>query len=625
MKGTTANEWSLGKLGAELLAVGMVFPIIMSVLAPLPSDLAADSGWGPRILITDDNSNNTGFSGYPAVAFDISGNLYVVWEDGSELDGSGPDTDVFLRKWDATAQTWGQRVLVTDDNLNNTRSSQIPQIVSDSFGNIHIVWRDGSDLTGVGFGGIYWRMLDASTKSWVPPVHISYDPNDTQGSGTSPSLAADRFGNVHVAFKKGNPGPAFGIQYMKWNGTTRTWGNMATVSVNTTKFDHPEITVDPLGDVHIVWDDDSNSSGASTYGKDRDIFYRRLVASTNTWAPIVHLTDDDLTDVYGSQVGGIVADVYSNIHVVWYEAMDQAGLGYGLDVDIFYRKWNASSGVWEPRVVVSNDPGDTAGSFAPKIDMDMKGDIHFVWRDHSDVDGAGSHAGDVFYRKLDSLNGIWEDTTSLTNDLNDRLNGWFPEVASDRYGNLAVVWWDQSDLNDSVQDEDADVYMRRMEVPIQNLQAMIDCDPDTINLKSQGKWITCYIELPPGNDPRDIDASTTLLNDVLAPELNPKYGFAKSETSYIMDHDGDGVLERMVKFNRSEVKQMLSPGDSVPLTITGKLFDGTEFEGTDEVRVMDSIKSTQSLHERTPRQGRSESAVEFLIRMRTHRSIVNLI
>jgi hypothetical protein len=603
MRMSIANERSLGKLGAELMPVVVLFPVMMSVLVPLSGDSASDFAWGPRIVITDDNANNTVFSGYPAVAFDIFGNLYVVWEEGSDLDGSGLDTDLFLKKWNAATRTWGGRILVTDDNLNNTRSSQLPQVVSDSFGNIHVVWHDDSDLTGVGFGGIYWRMLDVSMNSWGPPIHISNDANDTFNSGVYPSLAADRFGNVHVAFTKGNPGPAFGIQYMKWNGTTQTWGNKMTVSDNSTGFNNAEIALDPLGDVHVVWDDSYNFSGASTYGKDKDIFYRRLSSSTNTWGPITLLTDDDLTDLHHSEVGAIVADANANLHVVWQENMDQAGLGYGIDIDVFYRKWSASTGIWEPRVVVSSDPADTAGSVDPKIDADVRGNV------------------DIFYRKWNSLNGTWEDTISLTNDLNDQLDGRLPEVASDKFGNLAVVWWDMSGLNESGEDED--VYMRRLDIPFESMQATVDCDPDTLNQKSQGKWITCYIELPFGHDPRNIDASTILLNDVIGPELNEKYGFVKSEMSYIMDHDGDGVFERMVKFNRSEVQQLLSIGDSVPLTINGKLYDGTEFAGTDEVRVIDSV--TQSVHERTRRHGRSESAIEFLTRMRTHRSLANLI
>ena len=126
------------------------------------------------------------------------------------------------------------------------------------------------------------------------------------------------------------------------------------------------------------------------------------------------------------------------------------------------------------------------------------------------------------------------------------------------------------------------------------VSADIDIDPDTLNPRSKGRWITAYVELPLGYDPRDIDATTILLNDVLPPELNPKYGFVKSETSYIADHDGDGVLERMVKFDRTLVEEVLSPGLSVTLKIAGQLQDGTEFEGTDAVEVIDSSQLTQS-------------------------------
>lgn len=623
IKGTAADEWSFDKLGIELLTVCLIFPIVMSVVTPVSADHAADTGWGPRILITDDNANYTGASQDPSVAFDMFGNLYVAWDDGSELYGSGSDVDLFFRKWNATTRTWGSGILITDDNLNNTESSADSQIETDAFGNLHIVWHDDSDLTGKGFGGILWRMWNAGAESWGPTVQVGYEANDTGPVGAYPRLVADDFGNVHLTFRRGCPFAPCGIQYMKWNGTAKTWSAKTTVSGNSTEFGDSRIAVDPSRNVHVIWDDYSNISGASAYGKDKDIFYRKLNASTNSWDPIFHLNDDDQTDVYRTESGDIVADIFGNVYVVWSERMDQAGLGYGVDNDIFYRKWNVSSGLWEPRAVVSSDPADTGGSKYPDISADGQGNLHVVWWDYSDVDGAGLKAPDIFYRKWDAVNCSWENTTPLTNDLNDQLWASFPDVASDRHGNVAVVWYDGSGLNGS--GPDYDIYMRRLEVPMEAPKATMDCDPDTLNLKSQGRWMTCYIELPSGYDPRDIDAGTILLNDVLAPELDPRYGFVRSETSYITDHDGDGVLERMVKFDRPAVQSMLSPGDSVMHTITGKMFDGTEFEGTDEVRVIDSVHSTQSIRERTPRQGRSESAVEFLIRMRTLRSIANLI
>ena len=123
------------------------------------------------------------------------------------------------------------------------------------------------------------------------------------------------------------------------------------------------------------------------------------------------------------------------------------------------------------------------------------------------------------------------------------------------------------------------------------VQATFDIDPDTLNLRSQGQWITCYIQLPEGYDPEDIDAATILLNETIQPVLDPKYDFVTNSSEYIVDHDGDGILERMVKFNRTEVASWIHDdlgieyGD-VALTVTGELYDGTPFEGTDTIRVL---------------------------------------
>lgn len=103
-----------------------------------------------------------------------------------------------------------------------------------------------------------------------------------------------------------------------------------------------------------------------------------------------------------------------------------------------------------------------------------------------------------------------------------------------------------------------------------NIQSTIDIDPDTLNLKSKGRWITCYINLPNGYDVNDIDISTVMLEDTIPAEWG--------------DTQGDTL---MVKFDRSEVEEMLLPG-TYNLKVTGQLMDRTSFEGySDEVRVIE--------------------------------------
>jgi len=47
------------------------------------------------------------------------------------------------------------------------------------------------------------------------------------------------------------------------------------------------------------------------------------------------------------------------------------------------------------------------------------------------------------------------------------------------------------------------------------ISATVDIKPDTLNLKSKGKWITCYIELPEGYNVSDIDVSTVMLDGTI--------------------------------------------------------------------------------------------------------------
>lgn len=110
-----------------------------------------------------------------------------------------------------------------------------------------------------------------------------------------------------------------------------------------------------------------------------------------------------------------------------------------------------------------------------------------------------------------------------------------------------------------------------------SIQASFDLKPDTLNLKSDGKFVTVYIELPQGNDVNDIDVNSVRLQETID---------AKSSPSNIGDYDNDGNPDLMLKFDRKSLEEKLAVNNSVNIKITGKLQNGTSFEGEDTLRVI---------------------------------------
>ncbi len=118
-------------------------------------------------------------------------------------------------------------------------------------------------------------------------------------------------------------------------------------------------------------------------------------------------------------------------------------------------------------------------------------------------------------------------------------------------------------------------------IPI--IPAFVDFDPDNLNLKSKGRWVTVYLELPIGYNVNEINLGSIRLNGQIQAEPKP---------TEIGDYDDNGIPDLMVKFNRLAVQNILETGDEARITISGKLNDGRPFEGSDIIKVIkdNSIK-----------------------------------
>jgi hypothetical protein len=125
---------------------------------------------------------------------------------------------------------------------------------------------------------------------------------------------------------------------------------------------------------------------------------------------------------------------------------------------------------------------------------------------------------------------------------------------------------------------------RSVAVTRRAIDAKVQLDPQVLQLGSQGRVVTAYIQLPQGYAPATINVASLNLNDTVMALTSP---------TEVVDQNGDGVPELMVKFNRQQVTaladSLLPPfmhRGLVDLNLTGSLNDGTQLIGTTTLEVI---------------------------------------
>lgn len=141
--------------------------------------------------------------------------------------------------------------------------------------------------------------------------------------------------------------------------------------------------------------------------------------------------------------------------------------------------------------------------------------------------------------------------------------------------NLAVPDWVSTDIEGNPRILNGTVDMGAYEFEQQLITATVDIDPNTLNLKSKGKWMTATIGLPAGYNCNDIDIFTIELH-------------CNGSSVEVAWGDVQGTV-LMVKFNRQTVNGLLSQTGDVELKISG-LVNEIPFEGFDTIRVINKGK-----------------------------------
>ncbi|TFF90739.1 MAG: hypothetical protein EU548_01475, partial [Promethearchaeota archaeon] len=366
---------------------------------------------------------------------DNIGNIHIVWRDDSDLFDSDNNFDIYYRKWDATSGAFTPIQSVSSVSTSHTFE---PAIATDNVGNVHVVWREYSNYNGSGYDDeIFYRMWNKSTDTWQG----HYNTYDVVSIGQSydcysPDIAVDIYGNIHVVWRHYDYN-SHDIYYNYWNATAGLWGSPTLINNESTGNSYyPRIATDYMGNLHVVWHDNSNYTASGT---DSDIFYKSWNATTEIWS-ITEVISNQSTST--SQYPSIHVDILNNIHLTWQDYTNIYGAGSNYDA--FYRVFNATTKVWSghknPIDVVSDS---NYPSYYPNIGADAFGNAYVVWYEEY-FDGDNYY--DILFRMYNITSKLWEpiQLLSVTASYDDCYR---PSIAVDISGN-SYVTWDQEHYSD---------------------------------------------------------------------------------------------------------------------------------------------------------------------------------
>ena len=245
------------------------------------------NGWGLVELVSTESTD-----GSIEPSLDLHNgtiDVQVAWSDLTNLPNDpNPDNqyDIFYKK---KLGTWAGPTTELVSTAS-TKQTLYPSLEWDSIHDtVHVAWSDYTDFNGDGHQDIVYNSKPSSG-SW--PAVTELVSTESNNVATRPDLGTDSFGRVHVVWvdktnllggwniipinwlDNDNPATRYDVFYKSKPATCNIW-SMPTdvVSIDSTKgADRPCIAIGPDDSLHIAWDDLTNISGHLDTAL--DIFYK---------------------------------------------------------------------------------------------------------------------------------------------------------------------------------------------------------------------------------------------------------------------------------------------------------------------------------------------------------------
>jgi len=295
--------------------------------------------WSPAKRL----SWNTGSSELPAIAAGLSGNLHVVWQESTPGNG-----EIYHIKSTDGGDTWsaGQRITW------NSGASIDPVMAAAADGLLHLGWADSTYYNME----IYYKQSSDSGVTWMEKKKLT----GNSGRSWRPFVVAASAADLHLIWEDDTPEANVPeIYYTKSTDGGSSWASCRRLTYTSGSSLYPDLTVDPSGNLHLVWEDSTSAS--------YEIFYKKSSDAGATWTSGKRLTwTPDM-----SRISDIVADPSGQLHVVW---RDRTPGNY----EVYYKKSTNGGTAWSTNRRLTWNSGE---SYNPVIAVDPTGSVHVIWFD----------------------------------------------------------------------------------------------------------------------------------------------------------------------------------------------------------------------------------------------------
>ena len=257
--------------------------------------------------------------------------------------------------------------------------------------------------------------------SWQPDKRLSFDSGRSGlSTGNAHCVAVDTLGNVHVVWHDDTPGN-YEIEYVIFDSLSAWPPTPRRLTTNSGASLDPSAATMPDTSIFVVWVDDSERPAPS-------------VNFARFYPHVAVLLDSGFvsTEIFPCSGPCVAVASDSSVYVAWAQNTGQVS-------DIFCREWH-NGWVGGPSDL-SSSQGMCVGA---SVAADGLRNVHVVW-----ADNVTNHY-EIYYRKYTPGLG-WNGTFQVSKSM---VLAWTPSVTADKDGNVYVVWVDRRDGN-------FEVYLRR--------------------------------------------------------------------------------------------------------------------------------------------------------------------